>query len=132
MINKSKNINLQITLSKADSERLNNIVESLSALLDIELTKSQAIAFLIKNYGKKPLNNNGEVIKTSPNISPNGVDYSAQVRALKDKTGASFTELSVMVGIPTSTLKKYANGTQKPKGENEQLLLKAFKTYGIK
>ena len=132
MINKTKNQLLQITLSKSDYERLINIQESLSALLSIDLNKSQTIAFLIKNYGKSPLNKEIDFINEKPRASKNNINYQAQIRALKDKLNVSFTELSAIVGIPSSTLKKYANGTQQPKGENEQLLNDALKKYGIK
>lgn len=131
-INKTKNINLQITISKADAERLESAQQSISALLDIELTKSQTIAFLIKNYGKTPINNQNETLTKAPKINKNGVYYGAQVRALKDKMQASYTELSVMLGISASTLKKYASDKQQPQGENLQLLNDALKRYGIK
>ena len=131
-INKDKNQLLQITLSKADIERLFIIQNELSDLLSIELNKSQTIAFLIKNYGKNPIKHEINKINTQPRASKNNVNYQAQIRALKDKLNVSFTQLSAMLSIPASTLKKYANGTQKPKGENEQLLNDALKTYGIK
>lgn len=132
-INKAKNINLQITLSKQDGERLNEIVKLLSTLLDIEITKSQAIAFLIKNYGKSPLNNNIDATKPSqPKALKNGLNYQSQVLALKDKLNVSYPKLSQIIGIPETTLKKYASGKQQPQGENEQLLNNALKRYGIK
>lgn len=132
MINKSKNQLLQITLSKADYERLIAIQNELSERLSIELNKSQTIAFLIKNYGKLPLNQQIDVINTKPRASKKGIDYQAQILALKDKLNVSYSKLGEIVGISPSTLKKYVSGIQRPKDENEQLLLQALKRYNIK
>lgn len=131
-INKTKNNNLQITLSKADYEKLLSIQNDLSALLSIDLNKSQTIAFLIKNYGKTQPK--GEILqeKQPKHANKNGVDYGAQVRALKDKLNVSYPKLSAIVGIPAPTLKKYGNDTQRPQGENLELLNQALKNYGIK
>lgn len=131
MINKSKNKNLQLTLSNADYQRLIEINELLNTLLGVELTKSQAIAFLIKNYGTNP-SKSVDVLKPKREPTKSGINYSAQVKALKDKLNVSFTRLSVIVGIPPSTLKKYASGSQQPKEENLDLLNNALAKYGIK
>ena len=129
-INKENN-SLHITLSNSDLQRLEEITESLSDLLNIDLTKSQAIAFLIRNYGKAPTSHNVSQEPT-PKAERNGINYSAQVKALKDKLNVSYTRLSEMLSIPATTLKKYASGIQKPQGENLDLLNHALKTYGIK
>ena len=63
MINKSKNKNLQLTLSNADYERLEQVNDLLNTLLGVNLTKSQAVAFLIRNYGNTPLNKSVDVVK---------------------------------------------------------------------
>lgn len=133
-INKNRNVNLQITLNKSDAERLNEIVKLLSSLLDIEITKSQAIAFLIKNYGRTQTSkSNIDATKPSqPRALKNGLNYQAQVLALKDKLNVSYPRLSQMIGIPETTLKKYASGKQQPQGDNEHLLNDALKRYGIK
>ena len=132
-INKTKNQLLQITLSKQDLERLFVIQAELSETLDIDLNKSQTIAFLIKNYGKSPLNSENDVVANrQPKAEKNGINYSAQVKALKDKINVSYARLSELLGIPSATLKKYASGIQSPKGENQQLLNDALKKYGIK
>lgn len=129
-INKNKNVNLQLTISKQDSERLLKIQEQLSALLGVEITKSQTIAFLIKNYEKAP---RIQEPKQKPNRAiKENINYQSQILALKDKINVSYPKLSQIIGIPTSTLKKYASGTQQPQGENEQLLNDALKRYGIK
>lgn len=129
-INKNKNVNLQLTISKQDSERLLKIQEQLSALLGVEITKSQTITFLIKNYEKAPRIQEPKQ-KTNRAIKGN-INYQSQILALKDKINVSYPKLSQIIGIPTSTLKKYASGTQQPQGENEQLLNDALKRYGIK
>ena len=132
-INKTKNKLLQITLSNADYDRLNQIANLLSTLLGVDLNKSQTIAFLIKNYGKSPLNSENDVVANrQPKAEKNGINYSAQVKALKDKINVSYARLSELLGIPSATLKKYASGIQSPKGENQQLLNDALKKYGIK
>ena len=131
-INKTKNTNLQITISKSDLERLTEISEQISELLGIQLNKSQTISFLIKNYGKTSANKKADAINTQPRASKNGFNYMAQIIALKDKLNVSYTRLGEIIGIPPSTLKKYANGTQQPKAENEQLLKDALMKYGIK
>lgn len=132
-INKTKNQLLQITLSKQDLERLFVIQAELSETLDIDLNKSQTIAFLIKNYGKTPLKTgNDPITERQPKATNNGINYSAQVKALKDKINVSYARLSELLGIPSATLKKYASGIQSPKGENQQLLNDALKKYGIK
>ena len=133
MINKDKNINLQITLTKATYNKLLEIQEDVSALLDVDLNKSQTISFLIKNYShidhlKTSLNTS----QTAPKNNKSAVNYQAQVKALKDKLDVSYNRLSELLGIPAPTLKKYASGIQQPKGENEILLNKAIKDYGIK
>lgn len=133
-INKDKNINLQITISKKDAEKLTAIQYELSAHFNIELTKSQTIAYLIKNHGFKPT---PTATTTAPRTStpkgaPSGINYSAQIKALKDKMGVSFTRLSQILGIPESTLKKYASGRQTPGAEYEQIIKDALKKYGLK
>lgn len=127
MINKEKNNLIQITLSNTDTEKLLMIQESLSKLLAVDLTKSQAIAFLIRNYDSKP-----KTEQPKPNKPKSAVNYQAQISALKDKLNVSFTELSAILSIPASTLKKYASGTQEPKKENAEIILNALKRYGIK
>lgn len=127
MINKDKNTLLQITLRKSDYEKLLNIKTMLINALKIDLSKSDTIAYLINNYDASP---KGE---TKPKKqTKNGLDYGAYIKMLKDRANASYTELGQMLNIPPSTLKKYASGTQTPKGENEQKLLNAFKRYGLK
>ena len=120
-------MNLQITLSKADYERLLTIQNELSIQLSIDLNKSQVIGLLLRNYhGQEPNK------PTAPKQNKKVLSYQSQVLALKDKLNVSYTHLSEIIGIPASTLKKYANGSQEPKDNNEQLIINALKKYGIK
>lgn len=128
-INKNKNVLFNITISKADNEKLSFIVADLSRNLGIDLTKSQAISILIRNYGNKAPN--GSKVEPKPKHQ-SALNYGAQIRALKDKLSVSFTELSNLLDIPPSTLKKYASDTQQPKEENERKIIDALKRYGIK
>lgn len=129
MINKDKNVLFNITLSKADNEKLSLIVADLSQDLGVNLTKSQAIGLLIKNYKKEqPKTTN----KPPKKAYSDNYNYQAQIQALKLKLNCSYTELSRIIGIPQSTLKKYASGTQQPKEENAQLIKQAIARCGIK
>ena len=131
-INKDRNHNLQITISNSDFDKLLTIQQELSALLSIELNKSQVIAFLIKNYGKTATNSTKSQT-TAPNRTiKNNVNYQAQVIALKDNVNVSWPRLSQLIGIPETTLKKYARAIQQPQGQNLELLNQALKRYGIK
>lgn len=129
MINKDKNILVQITLNKATATKLNYIIDDLSNKLALNLSKSQAIAILINNYGKDQ-----QKKEQKPNAKPrtSNVNYKAEVLILKDKLNVSFPHLSELLDIPTSTLKKYAYGQQEPNGENADKLNKALVRYGIK
>lgn len=129
MINKDKNVLFNITISKADSDKLALIVADLSQDLGVNLTKSQAIALLIKNYKKEqPKTAN----KPPKKAYSDNYNYSAQLHALKDKLNCSFTDLERLIGIPYTTIKKYYYGTQQPKEENAQIIKQAIARYGIK
>jgi len=130
MVNKDKNTILAITLNKDTATRLNYVVDDLSKSLNIALTKSQAIAILINDYGKAPTQPKAKEQKTR--ASKTALNYQSQVLALKDKLNVSYTHLSEILDIPTSTLKKYASGKQAPSQANEQKILNALKRYGIK
>lgn len=128
-INHNKNVNLQITISKVDNESLLTIQKDLSNKMNIEFSKSQTIAFLIKSY----------ILNTSnPWQSQNKeqreqdlINYRVLLNTLKSKLEKTYKELSEIIGISESTLKKYALGKQAPTGENKQKLNDAFKKYGI-
>ena len=127
MINKSKNVNLQLTISKNSYEKLLNIQSDLNELLNFELSKSQTIEYLIKQYETKaPIKADAKAKQSEKEL------YKSRIIALKDALNVSYPRLSEILGIPISTLKKYASGTQQPKGENEKILIDALKRYGIK
>lgn len=57
MINKENNVNLQLTISKQDADKLNDIIKALNTKTK-SYTKSQAISYLInhfENVENKPL-----------------------------------------------------------------------------
>lgn len=127
-INKN-NVNLQLTISKSDSDKLSLIVADLSQDLGIDLTKSQAISLLIRNYKKAKPTQEPKATKKALNDTYN---YQGQLHALKDKLNCSFSDLEAIIGIPKTTLKKYYYGTQQPKEENAQIIKNAIARYGIK
>lgn len=135
-INKTKNTNLQITISKDDLKRIEEIQDHFLNNYGIELTKSKAIALVIRRFNAEMQQSEKPQAK-QPNktprttAKPNG-NYQALVIALKDKLGVSYPRLSQIIGIPSSTLKKYGLGQQTPSGENLELLKEALNKYGIK
>ena len=129
MINKSKNVNLQLTISKTDYNRLLQIKDELKGLLTIDLNKSQVIAFLIRNYGKGTLKS-VDIAKKSTNQSD--FNYQIAINTLKDKLNKSFKEMSELLDVSESTLKKYAHGIQNPSGTNKIKVDNALEKYGLK
>lgn len=133
-INKTKNVNLQITISKTDNDYLLEIQERLSESLNIDLSKSQTISYLLKHYRLNGMNQAQEQRQAQAKIKHDKElkNYRVMVVSLKDKLGATYGELSTMLQIHQSTLKKYASGKQAPTGTNKEILDNAFKKYGIK
>ena len=131
MINKDKNVNLQLTINKETASQLKYVIDDLSKLFNISLTKSQAIAYLINNYKHTPQTAK-EPKETKQKAVKNGVNYQAQLLALRDKLGISYPHLSEIIDIPLSTLKRYVYGQQTPNDINSQKILTALKRYGIK
>lgn len=121
MINKKRNVNLQLTISKESNNKLLNIQTELLNDFGLNLTKSQTIEYLINKYGVEQPKQEKTETKTS-----------AQINALKDKLNVSYPKLAEIVGIPTTNLKRYAYGEQEPNEENKILLEKALKKYEIK
>lgn len=129
MINKDKNVLFNITISKTDNEKLNIIVADLSQDLGLNITKSQAIALLIRNYKKEKPKAEYKPPKKAYNDNYN---YQGQLKALKDKLNCSFSDLERLLGIPKTTIKKYYYGTQQPREENAIIIKNAIARYGIK
>lgn len=157
-INKEKNINLQLTISKELLSDLEQIQSAINTKLSANFSKSQIIAFMIKSNLKKPFNILGFLsdeeshetqeqkatpkpteqteIKAPLSANDEGKKEPSMIQEnlikLKAKLNYSWPRLSQYLGIPTSTLKKYANGNQQPQAENNKILLKAFISNGIK
>lgn len=133
MINKTKNVLIQITLNKSDKESLEIIQAELSKNLGINFNKSQTIAYLIKSYHNNDLELNqkhkiaDDELKHKKDIK----NYQVMTNLLKDKLEYSYPQLSEFLGINASTLKKYCGGKQAPTGNNKAILDKAFRKYGI-
>jgi len=128
MINKD-NVNLQLTISKKDNQRLLEIQTELKGLLTIELTKSQVISFLIRNYGKSTLKS-VDISKGTTNQKD--FNYQIAINTLKDKIGKSWPIISEITRVSESTLKKYSRGLQNPSGNNKILIDKTLERYGLK
>lgn len=125
MINKTKNNNLQVTIKKESLNKLIEIQKELTAIFNIELSKSQVIEYLINKY--EPQKN---IIKAEIKKDSN-TKTSAQIIALKTKLNVSWPRLAEIVNIPETTIKKYKQGKQAPNEKNKQLLEKALKQYKI-
>lgn len=132
MINKEKNVNLQLTISKNANDKLAEIQSDLVKIYGLRLSKSQAVEYLINKYELETLKNRYADIMNGENKSQAKQETSAKINALKDALSVSFTQLSEIIDIPLTTLKKYAYGKQEPSGENKQKLARALKKYGIK
>ena len=129
MINKYKNVNLQLTISIKNYEKLLKIQEQMNDLLNFNLTKSQIVEYLIRTFElHKPKGNT----KTDSQKTRERELISAQVKALKDKLNVSYPKLEQITGISANTLKKYGSGTQAPTNQNKELLEKALNKYNIK
>lgn len=127
MINKDLNNNLQLTIKKTSFEKLISIQAELSALFGIELSKSQVIEHLISKYEIKKDNQ-----AQAENKKQETKSASAQILALKNKLNVSYPRLAEIIGIPETTIKKYAQGKQAPSEKNKDKLKKALKEYNIK
>ena len=125
MINKTRNVNLQLTISKSANEKLLKIQNDLSAILSLNLSKSQTIEYLINKYQIQAQQQDTEKEQARNKTS-------AQINALKDKLNISYPKLAEIIKISLTTLKRYAYGEQEPSGENKILLEKALKQYDIK
>lgn len=126
MINKNKNILIQITLSKANSEKLESIANYLNDFFNMQLTKSQVINYLINNYKVAESKQNKKIQAKESNQ-----DLRAKLLLLRQQYNLSYPTISELSNIPVSTLKKYGLGQQEPKGENLTKLIKLFNDYKL-
>ena len=129
MINKSKNINLQLTINKKAYKRLLKIQADINEKNGFEISKSQLIEYLINKYELKGLtetNNNRE------NAERDREEYMIKIKALKDALNISYSRLVKMLNIPIACLKNYGTGKQTPNEKNKIIIDNALKKYNIK
>ena len=100
MINKNKNVLIQITLSKANSEKLETIANYLNELFNMQLTKSQVVNYLINNYKVAESKQNKKIQTKESNQ-----DIRAKLLLLKQQYNLSYPTISELSKIPVSTLK---------------------------
>ena len=134
MINKTKNVMITATLTKADSEALDGITKELSNTYGFELTKSQTISILIRQYKANSI--------MQPSIQKQDekkqkrlddiVKYQSIILALKDKLGLSYNEMADLTGICKGSLIKFKNGDRVPGADNQKILNEIAKRYNIK
>lgn len=129
MINKSKNTNLQITISKKAHNRFLELQKDINEKLGFELTKSQVIEYLIMKYEIKGLN---ETNKNRENAERDREIYMKKFLALKDALNVSYKRLSEMLNIPIACVKNYGTGKQTPNEKNKIVIDNALKHYNIK
>lgn len=124
MINKKLNTNLQATISRENSAKLNEINNYLNNCFNMKFTKSQTINFLISTYELKN-------IKHETTHETKELKYQNQLKTLKNNLGFSIPMMAQYLDISESTLKKYLNGLQNPTKDNETKIIKALKENNI-
>lgn len=129
MINKSKNTNLQLTISKDAYKRFLELQSEINNLLGFELSKSQLIEYMIINYNKKSLT---ETNLNRENAERDRDIYMKKIRALKDALNISYARLSDLLNIPIACVKNYGTGKQTPNEKNKIVIDNALKHYNIK
>ena len=126
-INKEKNGNLQLTISKADLEQLEQIRADLSEFLNIDLSKSQTITYLIKNYDKTAL-------KTENNEPSKEIKYierfknktlSNRVKELRKQLQVSTRKMAQLFNTSVSTTERLIYNEIEP---NDKDLLNRIET----
>ena len=129
MINKNKNVNLQLTINKKTYERFLKIKADINEKNGFELTKSQIIEYLINKYqlnGLTETNNNRE------NAERDREQYMKKIRALKESLNISYKRVSEILNIPIACVKNYGTGKQTPNEHNKIVIDNALKHYNIK
>lgn len=129
MINKSKNVNLQLTITKKAYERLLKIQSDLNDKIGLELSKSQLIEYLI---GKYQINGLTDTNLNRENAERDREIYMKKILALKTALNISYSKLSDMLNIPIDCVKKYGVGKQTPSEKNKIVIDETLKRYGIK
>ena len=130
MINKDKNVNLQLTINKKTYNKLLQIQAEINELVGIELSKSQVIDYIINKYEtKQAMANNSKMVKRYENERES---YKQKVIALKDNLNVSYKRLSQLIDVSINNLKYYGTGKQTPSDKNKIKIDNALKHYGIK
>lgn len=129
MINKSKNINLQLTINKKTYERLLKIQADINEKNGFEISKSQLIEYLINKYELKGLT---ETNSNRENAERDREEYMIKIKALKNALNISYSRLVNMLNIPIACLKNYGTGKQTPNEKNKIIIDNALKKYNIK
>lgn len=128
MINKSKNVNLQLTISKDAYKQLLKIKEDIKSKTAFNLSKSQLIEFLINKYnGETPTMNSDQINKDKARNETKEL-----IETIKKSLNISYPKIAELSGIPLTTLKRYAYGEQEPSESNRQKLEELIKKYDIK
>lgn len=144
MINKDK-INLQLTITKEDLKRLEEIKKTLSKRFNMELTKSQTIQFLINKFkleneeskpifkeSSKPIINEPKLKGiTGTSTEKTRQESKRKLLLLRDTLKISNKELSDLLNINFESMRKYLQGKREPQGANAQKLEEIYKKYGI-
>lgn len=131
MINKN-NERFNITLNKADLQKLKLINADLNKRFNLNLTKSQTIKFLINDY---KLNFNCETAKPKAE-QPKKTDIlkaenKRKLNELKERLNISIKDLAELLNINFETMRDYFKGRRLPTGENETIINECFIKYGI-
>lgn len=127
MINKQKNTNLQITISKEANAKLTAIMEEINQGQIIGLNKSQTIEFLIMRFSlKSDFKKEREEAKETARS-----EYSNRLKKLQKKTKLSITKLAEKLGISYNTFKKYVYGYHEPTENNKIIIDEALKEYKL-
>lgn len=129
MINKERNANLQITISKESLNKLEMIINELSKNQIIKPNKSQTIEFLINNYTLKNSESEQQRAKAKTEIK---TIYSNRLKALGLKLNMSIPKLAESLNIPFNTFRKYYYGYTEPTEQNKLIIDKALKDNDIK
>ena len=129
MINKSKNVNLQLTINKKTYDRLLKIQADINDKNGFELTKSQLIEYLINKY---QLNGLTETNANRLNAERDREEYMKKLIALKTSLNISYKRISELLHIPIACVKNYGTGKQTPNEHNKIVIDNALKHYGIK
>ena len=148
MINKD-NLRIDITLNKADFQKLKLINADLNKRFNLDLTKSQTIKFLINDYklnfncetakpkaeqpkktkAEQPQQTTNQKTKEQTDILK--AENKRKLNELKERLNISIKDLAELLNINFETMRDYFKGRRLPTGENETIINECFIKYGI-